>query len=206
MGENGYSWKDEIWDHRRLILLSVFFFVVAIILNHLANNYTDKKNTVPVSDLILNSIPTVDLTIFFVFGFLIVVLVLLFYPLLFKVRKFHVAVSQFSLLVTIRSFFITLTHLGLPIDSIKYYPKGIYQWFIFQNDLFFSGHVAIAFLGFLLYRKEKIGIFFLIATIVMALTVLFMHVHYSIDVFAAFFITYGSYKIGEQLFKRINGD
>jgi membrane-associated phospholipid phosphatase len=201
MKKNGYSWREEFGEHKWLILLSVFFFIVAVILNQLASNYTDKKNTTPVSDMILDSIPSVDLSIFFIWGFLIVVLVLLLYPLLFNIRKFHVAVSQFSLLVVIRSFFITLTHLGLPVDSIKYYPDGIYRWFIFQNDLFFSGHVAIAFLGFLLYRKEKVGIFFFIATIVMALTVLLMHVHYSIDVFAAFFITYGSYRIGSEFFK-----
>jgi hypothetical protein len=197
-------WKEEFREHKWLILLSIFFFIVAIILNQLASNYSAKKNALPVSDLILDNLPSVNLGMLFVWGFLAVVLVLLFYPLFFKIKKFHIAVSQFSLLVIIRSFFITLTHLGLPIDSIRYYPTGIYNWFIFQNDLFFSGHVAIAFLGFLLYRKEKVGIFFFIATIVMAFTVLFMHVHYSIDVFAAFFITYGTYKIGNYLFNGKN--
>jgi hypothetical protein len=38
------------------------------------------------------------------------------------------------------------------------------------------------------------------ASIVLAITVLLMHVHYSIDVASAYFITYGVYKVGDQLF------
>ena len=37
----------------------------------------------------------------------------------------------------------------------------------------------------------------------MAITVLGMHQHYSIDVFAAFFITYGVYKMGGWVIKKL---
>jgi membrane-associated phospholipid phosphatase len=108
-------------------------------------------------------------------------------------------------LVMVRSFFITLTHLKIPADAIIVEFPKIYDFVAFNNDLFFSGHTAIAFLGFLLFIKQKtLRIFFLISTVVMAITVLFMHVHYSIDVFASLFITYGSYKIGEMFFKEID--
>ena len=92
----------------------------------------------------------------------------------------------------------------MPAGALVYTAPAWFTVLDFKNALFFSGHTAVPFLGFLLFRKEKIGIFFLIATIVMALTVLFMHVHYSIDVFAALFITWGSYGIGEWLFRKIN--
>jgi membrane-associated phospholipid phosphatase len=52
----------------------------------------------------------------------------------------------------------------------------------------------MAFMAFLVFRKETIGKFFLILTAIFSVTVLLMHVHYSIDVFSAFFITYGVYK------------
>jgi membrane-associated phospholipid phosphatase len=108
------------------------------------------------------------------------------------------------LLVLIRSFFISLTHLGIPADAIL--PSGPHLWsmIIFKNDLFFSGHTALPFLGFLIFRKEKIRAFFLVMTVILAATVLLMHVHYSIDVFAAFFIAYGSYKFGNIIFKKID--
>ena len=38
----------------------------------------------------------------------------------------------------------------------------------------------------------------------MAATVLFMHVHYSIDVFAAFFIAYGVYAFSDKVFNHLN--
>ncbi len=74
----------------------------------------------------------------------------------------------------------------------------------FKNDLFFSGHTAVPFLGFLLFKNRKVKYTFLGASIIMAITVLLMHVHYSIDVFSAFFITYGTFKIGEWLFKKMD--
>lgn len=198
------EWKKEIIEHKNLILLSIAFLIIALVLNSIAGNYADRKGTVAVPDMILDNIPTLDLDFFFIYVFAAIVLIFFVYHLIFKVKRLHVAISQFSLLILIRSFFVSLTHLNMPAGALVYSTPIWFNFLDFKNALFFSGHTSIPFLGFLLLRKEKIGIFFLISTIVMALTVLFMHVHYSIDVFAALFITYGSYKIGEWLFSRIN--
>ena len=198
------EWKQEILEHKYLILLSILFLIIAIILNSVAGNYADRKGTTSVPDLILDNLPTLDLDFLFIYGFTLILLVFLLYTLFFRVKELHIVISQFSLLVLIRSFFVSLTHLSLPVGALIYTAPKFFTPLDFQNALFFSGHVSVPFLGFLIFRKEKIGIFFLIATAVMALTVLFMHVHYSIDVFAAFFITYGSYKIGNWMFKKIN--
>lgn len=199
------SWGREIWEHKYVLTISILFLIVSIFLDILAGTYADKKASIPVTDLILDSIPTINLSFIFSYGVTLMILVGLTYTLFFKVRELHIVIGQFSLLVLIRSFFVTLTHLRRPTEAVvNAYLSHVPRIFIFENDLFFSGHVAIAFLGFLLFRKEKIGIFFLIMTPIMALTVLFMHVHYSIDVFAALFITYGSYKIGQRLFRKLN--
>lgn len=204
MGEKIQEWKREISRHKKLIFLSLIFLAIAILLNSTAGNYADKKGTVAIPDLILDNIPTLDLDFIFVYGFVFILAILLFYPLLFNVKELHIVISQFSLLVLIRSFFISLTHLSLPINALVYKTPSFFGLFDFKNALFFSGHTAVPFLGFLLFRKEKIGIFFLIMSLVMAFTVLSMHVHYSIDVFSAFFITYGGYKIGEWMFSKTN--
>ncbi len=199
------SWKSELREHKKLIFLSIALLIIANIINHIAGRYVDKMADAAVSDLILDHFGPINLNLIFSYGYIIILTTLFAYPLLFKVKELHSVISQFSLLVLIRSFFIILTHLRAPLDAVRGNLPQIYSIFSFQNDMFFSGHTALAFLGFLLFKEEKIGIFFLIASFVMAFTVLSMHLHYSIDVFAAFFITYGSYKVGDWIFKKVNG-
>lgn len=71
--------------------------------------------------------------------------------------------------------------------------------------MFFSGHTAIPFLGFLVFYEDKFMRYFcLAASVLMGATSLLTHQHYSIDVFSAFFITYATFKMGEWIFKKIN--
>jgi len=202
--EKFHAWRKEVWEHKHLILLSLVFLAIAAVLQYLAGTYTARIETAPVPDLILDHINPINLGLIFGYGFMLVIIFLFGYPLFYKVKELHIVVSQFCLLVVLREFFVCLTHLQVPAGAILVKFPGVVSLISFQNDLFFSGHTAVPFLGYLLFRKAKIGIFFLIASIVMAVTVLLMHAHYSIDVFSAFFITYGSYKIGEWLFKRVD--
>lgn len=201
----GENIKKEFLENKYLILLSFLFFVISNIILYFASNYVDKVQTAVVPDLILDHIPVINLSFIFVYVFLALVAFIFIYFIFIRVKDFHKAFAQFGLLILVRSFFIVLTHLERPANAISLtgFPK-IYHFLSFYNDLFFSGHVAIPFMAFLLFKKEKIGIFFLIVTILLAATVLLMHVHYSIDVFSAFFITYGVYIFGERLFKKMN--
>lgn len=198
-------WKEEIYEHRKLILLSLIFLLVAVGINILCGRYTDKVGSAAVSDLILDHLPPMDfISPIFTYGYVVFIFVLFLYPLFFKVKELHMVISQFSLLFLIRSLFIILTHLKAPAGMVITGWNLSSNPLVFTNDLFFSGHAAMPFLGYLIFRKEKIGIFFLIATIILSFTALAMHMHYSIDVFAAFFIAYGSYKFGEWFFKKFN--
>jgi len=198
------DWKKEVWAHRRLIVVSLLFLLIALFFDIVAGAYVTKKGGVVASDLILDSIPTFDLDFLFVWGGVLIVAVLFLYPLLFRVKDFHKVISQLSLLLMVRAAFTCFTHLSVPSDALLFEVPSLISLFTFQNDLFFSGHTALAFLGFLLFKDKKIKYFFLISSIFMGVVVLFMHVHYSIDVFSAFFITYGTFKIGEWFFDKIN--
>ncbi|MGV8087255.1 MAG: phosphatase PAP2-related protein [Candidatus Woesearchaeota archaeon] len=194
------EWRLELSKHKYLIVLSLLFFILAELIAFFASSYVDRIPTTSVQDLILDNIPVLKLDILFIYGFLVTLVIIAVYSFLFKVKEFHKIGILFSLLVLTRSVFLILTHLGIPADArVIWSDSGLSGFFYFRNDLFFSGHAAIPFMAFLIFRKELIGKLFLVLTAVLSLTVLFMHVHYSIDVFSAFFITYGVYHFGQWL-------
>ncbi len=194
------NWKKGIHQHKSAIMVSFLFLSIAIVLNYIASSYVEETGKAIASDLILDLIPVFDLSFIFIYGYIFVIAILLVYPLIYDPKDFHKVVSQFSLIILIRSFFITLTHLKAPADAIIADVPEILSFMSFTNDLFFSGHTAAPFLGYLIFQKRRIRILFFIMTIVLASTVLLMHVHYSIDVFAALFITLGSYTFGNWFF------
>ncbi len=194
------DWKVEISEYKYLILISIACLILSAIMSIFASTYVDRIHVVAVPDLILDNIPAINLNILFSYSFVTLLVLLTVYSIVFRVKEFHKVALLFSLLVLTRSMFITLTHLGAPPEALLGgNAPGIYELFNFRNDLFFSGHAAMPFMAFLIFRKELIGKIFLILTVILSATVLLMHIHYSIDVFSAFFITYGVYKFGEWL-------
>jgi len=198
------EWKKDIAEHRNKILLALLFFGIAALSTIVSSNYVDEVNTVSVPDMILDSIPVIDLTFLFVWGIVAVVAVYLLYPFLYKPKKFHYALGMLSLFLLVRSAFMVLTHLRSPVGAIPIVRGGVLQVLTYTNDLFFSGHAGIPFLGFLVFREDRIKYFMLFSSFVLAVTVLLMHVHYSIDVASAYFITYGIYVIGDPMFSDSN--
>ncbi len=115
----------------------------------------------------------------------------MFYP-----QKFLLAIQTYSLIAFLRLLTIYLLPLDAPPTIIPLKDPFV-EFFGGGNtllkDLFFSGHTATMFLFFLLVNN-KLKIVFFISTILVAIFVLIQHVHYTIDVVAAPFFTYGSYK------------
>jgi hypothetical protein len=197
-----YLWKKDLSKNKRKIYIAIALLAIAIYINYLAGIYTTKiPETNNVTDLVLDHIPAVNLGFIFSWGYLGFLIILTLYGVFYQPKKLHVAIIMFSLLILVRSISICLTHLAMPPEAIPVDFPGIAEKMRFQNDLFFSGHTSFPFLGFLIFKGKGIRTFTLIATIVMASTVLLMHQHYSIDVFAAFFITYGVYQFGRRIFK-----
>jgi len=197
---NFREWRKDIVDHKYKILLALLFLAIAMFALTISSQYVDSLNSVPVSDLILDALPVIDLSFIFVWGIFIVLVVYFLYPLLYKPKKFHYALGMLSLFLLVRSAFVILTHLKAPIDAIPIASHGFFHFITYSNDLFFSGHAGLPFLGFLVFQESKIRYFMLAASIILAITVLFMHVHYSIDVASAYFITYGVFVIGNPIF------
>ncbi len=101
-----------------------------------------------------------------------------------------------------------MTHLGAPENFFQlpqiWDQPGAFRIF-YLNDLFFSGHTGFPFLAALLFWENKVLRWFLILmSFAQGITVLFMHVHYSIDVLAAYFITYSIYVVSDKIFNKLN--
>lgn len=193
---------SEVRTNLFFLFLSLLIMIISYGINFTASYYVMHKAQVTcVSDIILDYLGPFNLNFFYSWVAVFIFFIFIAYPLLFKVKDFLYISIQLSFLIILRSFFIILTHLQTPCNSVSGSFPGIFEIFKFTNDQFFSGHVAFNFLGFLVF-KGRIRYFFLIGSILMAITVLVMHQHYSIDVFAAFFITYGSYKIVNRIFRK----
>ena len=67
------------------------------------------------------------------------------------------------------------------------------------KDLFFSGHTATMLIFYFISKNRWLKTFFLICTIIIAISVILQHVHYSIDVWAAVFFSFAIYRILEYV-------
>lgn len=199
----------KLWVRDNLFSLAtgLGLFIVALTTQILANKYVNGLSGTPVDDVILKYLPTVNVGFLIVQGALILTAIgfLLF---LCKPKYIFFGLKALAIFTFVRSFLITLTHLGPHPNQLVFNPDGfgfeIYA-FIFNitNDFFFSGHTGIPILLALIFWPEKKWrIFFFSVSLVLGVSVLLAHVHYSIDVFAAPFITYSIFSITKFLFPK----
>ena len=108
-----------------------------------------------------------------------------------------VALQSYALVIVARMAAMYVVPLDPPVGMIRLKDPFI-QLFdlgvVLTRDLFFSGHVATLFLLFLTARHRLLRAAFLLATVVVGAGLIWQHVHYTIDVLIAPFITFGCYR------------
>lgn len=160
-----------------------------------------------VGDLFLDNLPVVNLDIIIVEG-VIAFWAITWTLLVLRPRNLLFGIKAIALFTVFRAFFISLTHIGIyperAIIGDGWGPvAGLYGLFTFQGNFFFSGHTGLPILLSLIFRRDVFWKrFFLAVAFLFGASVLLAHVHYSIDVFAAPFITYGIFRIGMRLFPK----
>lgn len=180
--------------------LGLLLLAVSLLANFYAGGYAARRASNPVTDVVLDNIPVFDVDQVFVngaiiFGALVAALCIL------RPRWAPFSLKAISLFVAVRSISITLTHIGPSPERLVLPPSAIFSKITFGGDLFFSGHTGLPFLMALVFWNVKVlryG-FFAISALFGA-AALMGHLHYTIDVFAAPFITYAIYKIAERAF------
>lgn len=185
------------------IIDSIILLGLALVANFYAGKFATFRAGNSVQDIILSNIPVFDVSTIFIYGPVIMWAVLLIYCLN-KPHKIPFIIKSIAIFILIRSTFISLTHIGPFPDSLL---KGAdspdwIRLFTFGGDLFFSAHTGLPFLLALIFWKETaLRILFIATSIFFGIIVLMGHLHYSIDVLSAFFITYTIYHISKWLFK-----
>jgi hypothetical protein len=181
---------------------AVLFLGISLVINFYAGMYATKSASSSVTDIILSNIRVFDVGYIFTYGAIIfwafTLLLGVYYP-----RKFPFVLKSIALFTVIRALFICLTHIGPFPTQVVMETGSILSKFTFGGDLFFSGHTGLPFLMALVFWQNKILRYvFLISSTVFGVVVLMGHIHYSIDVLGAFFITYTIFHMALFLFKK----
>lgn len=189
------------WRYYASLLEALLLFIVSVFITHLASKYAHIRSSNHVEDIILSNTPVIDFEFLFVHG--AIMLSLFVVALCFRFRKTApFLLKTVSLFIIIRAMFVSLTHIG-PYPSKLELESPLLNFITSGNDLFFSGHTGLPFLIALIFWNHLyIRILFLSSSIIFGVIVLLSHLHYSIDVFSAFFITYSIYHIALRFFSR----
>ena len=197
--------KEYVKENKDFLGASVFAVILlaaSFVVNFYAGTYANLSVSNSVTDLILSHIRTFDLDGIFIYGAVVFWMFIIFLCL-YRPRRIPFVAKSLALFILIRSIFITLTHIAPPVGHIIIPVTSIFDKISFDGDLFFSGHTGLPFLMALVFWDNKYLRYLFIATsIFFGAVVLMAHLHYSIDVLAAFFITFTVYHMAEKFFKK----
>jgi membrane-associated phospholipid phosphatase len=200
------SWKIFLIrkNNKRELLFTLIILAAVLFCFTRFLNYVEMRAGYTYNDPLLNLFAPVDLT-WIIFGLIYAGLITAIY---FFIRDPHLiltALQAYLVLVILRTIAMYLLPLNPPTDMISLNDPFV-QIFgsgeILTKDLFFSGHTATLFLLFLMANKKTLKIIFLSFAVIVGISVLLQHVHYSIDVFTAPFFSYASVKLAAYIKKR----
>ncbi len=203
--KNWFAKQNVYFTNRKFmvsVVTSFFFLIVSVLSTILAIIYATEQASSPVTDLILSNIRVFDVDGFFVYGPVVFWVIAGLY-IISDPKRIPFTLKSIALFLVIRSFFLTLTHIGPFPARVNLDITGFFGIFNGGSDLFFSSHTGLPFLmAFVFWENKYWRNFFVAASLFFGAIVLMAHLHYSIDVFAAFFITYAIFRLAEKFFKK----
>ena len=189
-------------EFRSSVLGAFFLCAVSLVASHFAKNYVDNHTGNVVSDLLLDHLPVMNVNFIVNEGVWTFISFILFF-LFLKPQKLPFILKSLALFWLIRSAFVTFTHIG-PVPQHSFLnPHDWLSAIASGNDLFFSGHTGAPFLMALVFWENKLVRYgSILASIVFGFSMIVGHLHYSIDVFSAFFITYSIFRLAVKFFPK----
>lgn len=201
------TWKEYLKIPKLRTEFAVTVILLIASLSTLAHflNYVEARNGVVLPDPVLRMFAPVNLT-WVTFGVIYFSVFLTLYLLIKKPSVLMLTIQAYVLVILIRIIVMYSVPFNPPAQMIRLDDPFV-QFFgtgqILTKDLFFSGHTAIVFLFFLTAQNKKSRAVFLVFTLIVAASVLLQHVHYTVDVVAAPFFTYGCYEAAKKIRKKL---
>lgn len=197
------AWRQILRDRGYLgsLLLSICLLLASFVINYYSGIYATEEVSNPVTDILLSNIPVFDVDDAFVYGGILMAITILLLCLRYPRRMPFVA-KTIAVFYVVRSISVSLTHIAPFPGHVTVEVVGLMRFFNFDGQLFFSGHTGLPFLiALIFWHNRRLRYLFLAFSLSFATIVLLGHLHYSIDVFAAFFITYGIFRLSEVFFR-----
>ncbi|MFA5840682.1 MAG: phosphatase PAP2-related protein [Candidatus Paceibacterota bacterium] len=197
-----FSDKDFIFS----FLSGLLLLGISLVTQFFVSDYVTSAMSQPVTDIILSNTRVYEVGGIFVWGAILLVCIITS-VILSRLNYAPFVLKSVALFTLIRSIFVSLTHISpFPTQAVidsAFFSKEVFNGIFTGNDLFFSGHTGIPFLLALIFWEHKnLRIVFLSFSILFGVVVLLGHLHYSIDVLSAFFITFSIFHICKILFKK----
>lgn len=161
-----------------------------------------------VNDIILSNTRVYDVGWLFVYGALAAIFFSIIVLFTIRLHFLPFAFKITGVFLMVRSIFVSLTHISPYPEHVMITQPVVASYSVLQtmfasSDLFFSVHTGLPFLMALVFWDTPwLRNVYIAISLLLAVVVLLGHLHYSIDVFAAYFITYGIFGVGTTLFRK----
>ncbi|WP_407430442.1 phosphatase PAP2-related protein [Arcticibacter sp.] len=198
-GQWALAWQSPLFRQRLLVAIGILLCLTPIF--PLFYQYIEKREGQVYEDMLLQIIPSVDVSIpifMITWGMALFTL-----SKVIRVPRVFLALLYGIIVLNVSRFIsISLVPLNPPAGLIDIWDPitdMFYGETYVTKDLFYSGHTATQFLFFLFLTKRSDKALALVSTILMGLLVMVQHVHYTVDVVFAPPLTYLCYLLAVRL-------
>jgi len=191
---------DEAWNRPNFKLQLTTSLVMLVLTLHAFTRFlvwVEGREGVTLDDPILRLIEPKDFT-WATFAVIYLALVAAIVHLLKRPYDLLLAMQSYMLMVGVRAAMMFLAPFN-PAEGLIVLRDPLVQLAgdgtAPTKDLFFSGHTATLFLLFLIIQQRVLKVTYLLLTMLVAVFVVWQHVHYVIDVAVAPFVAYACYRV-----------
>jgi len=185
----------------------VFFFLSYSFYTQLG--WVADQRTLPNgTDWVLRHLPLVNVLPILSWGWFALHLFAAWVAIMYYPKRMPFLMFMLGFYMVVRTLFVFLSPIGPPEGMVDMRERDIIfsrllGKYTFTNEFIFSGHTSIPFLFFLFFEERFRKTVMLCGSLTMGLCVLLSHNHYTVDVLAAFPMSYSIYILADKWYQRL---